>query len=88
MSDPIELSLSADQAMVLSDWLNRKMHTAEMASLVDDRAVWSPLLKISGSLETKLVLIFDPGYGEALSAARARLIGELGDFGVAPDGAE
>lgn len=88
MSDSIELSLSVDQAMVLSDWLNRKMHTAEMASLVDDRAVWSPLLKISGSLETILALVFDPEYGAALSAARARLVGELGEFGATSDSAE
>ncbi len=87
MTDTIVISLSTDQALVLSNWLNRKMHTAEMAGLVDDRAVWSSLLKISGLLDTELLPIFDPAYNEILTNARHRLIRELGEFGIPqPDG--
>ncbi|TDD80789.1 hypothetical protein E1298_25310 [Actinomadura rubrisoli] len=57
------------------------MHRKEFSNLVDDRAVWSPLLAISGTLETTLPQIFDSSYGEQLDAARTRLIAELGEFG-------
>nr|WP_206326961.1 hypothetical protein [Streptomyces sp. S3(2020)] len=60
------------------------MHRREFAAVVDDRAVWSPLLGISGSLETQLPSVFDASYGERLEAARRRLIGELGDLGESP----
>lgn len=88
MTETIEISLTIDQALVLSDWLSRKMHTADMAGLVDDRAVWSPLMKIGGSLETRLSSIFDPAYSEMLNEARERLIRDLGEFGQSQSGAE
>ncbi|MGW7203866.1 hypothetical protein [Streptomyces sp. NPDC054837] len=62
------------------------MHRKEFSAVVDDRAVWSPLFRISGSLETQLPSIFDASYGEQLEAARRRLTGELGDFGEPPSG--
>ncbi|WP_119726875.1 hypothetical protein [Thermomonospora amylolytica] len=77
----MEIELTEDQALVLSDWLSRVMHRKEFSALVDDRAVWSALFKINGTLETQLSSIFDPDYGEILEAARQRLIGELGEFG-------
>ncbi|MFE2215943.1 hypothetical protein ACFW93_28865 [Streptomyces canus] len=77
----MNIELTDDQALVLSDWMNRVMHRQDFAALVDDRAVWSALFKISGSLETQLSSIFDSSYSEQLDAARQRLIGELGEFG-------
>ncbi|MES5824480.1 hypothetical protein [Streptomyces sp. RG80] len=82
----MKVELTDDQALVLADWLDRVMHRTEFSAVVDDRAVWSPLLRISGSLETQLPSIFDASYGEQLEAARRRLIGELGDFGESPSG--
>ncbi|MFE7278582.1 hypothetical protein [Streptomyces sp. NPDC057623] len=81
----MKIELTADQALVLSDWLDRVMHQKEFVAVVDDRAVWSPLFSISGSLETQLSAIFEASYGEQLEAARQRLIGELGDFGEMPN---
>ncbi|WP_222106340.1 hypothetical protein [Catellatospora sichuanensis] len=78
----ISITLSRDQAIVLSDWLDRRMVSAEFAAVVDDRAAWSPLLRIAGSLETQLVEIFQDSYGQRLDEARARLIPLLGDFGA------
>ncbi|MEU5892884.1 hypothetical protein ABZ835_39495 [Streptomyces sp. NPDC047461] len=82
----MKIELTDDQALVLSDWLARVMHRKEFSAVVDDRAVWSPLFRISGSLETQLPSIFDASYGEQLEAARRRLTGELGDFGEPPSG--
>lgn len=69
----VQVSLTHDQALVLSDGLDRVMHQKVFTQFVDDRAVWSPLLRISGSLDTSLPEIFDPGYRERLSEARERL---------------
>jgi hypothetical protein len=77
----MRIDLSEDQALVLSDWMDRWLHRPEFAALVDDRAVWSPLFTISGVLETSLPAVFDPAYGERLEAARERLLDELGDAG-------
>jgi hypothetical protein len=78
----VQVPLTRDQAIVLSDWLDRVMHQKAFAQLVDDRAVWSPLLRISGSLEASLSEIFDSKYHERLSETRERLLVELGDFGL------
>lgn len=78
----MHVQLSDDEALVLSDWLDRVMHRKEFAAVVDDRAVWRPLLTISGSLETQLPQIFSSSYQEDLDAARARLVAGLGDFGA------
>jgi hypothetical protein len=72
-----------NQALVLSDWMNRVMHLEEFSMIVDDRAVWSALFAINGKPETRLTEIFDSSYLEKLDAARQRLIGELGEFGEA-----
>ncbi|MFE0187895.1 hypothetical protein [Streptomyces sp. NPDC058989] len=77
----MNIELTGDQALVLSDWLDRVMHREDFSDLVDDRAVWSALLKISGTLETGLPQIFDSNYSDQLEAARERLISKLGDFG-------
>ena len=72
MPDSVNLTieLTKDQALVLSDWLSRKINTPEMASVIDDRAVWSSLLKINGSLETKIIELFSSRYSDQLAAAR------------------
>ncbi|MEU3651502.1 hypothetical protein AB0E67_01430 [Streptomyces sp. NPDC032161] len=77
----MNIELTDDQALVLSDWMSRVMHREDFSALVDDRAVWSALFRISGALETQLPAVFDSSYSEQLDAARRRLIGELGDFG-------
>ncbi|MGV9326792.1 hypothetical protein [Streptosporangium sandarakinum] len=77
----MKIELTDDQALVLSDWMNRVMHREDFSALVDDRAVWSALFTISGTLETQLPLIFDSSYANQLEAARQRLICVLGEFG-------
>ncbi|MCW3816469.1 hypothetical protein ONA91_18645 [Micromonospora sp. DR5-3] len=80
MSAEVVLKLSHDQALVLSDWLERMESSRAFAQVVDDRAVWSALHTISGTLDKSLVDIFSPDYVQRLEAARRRLLETLGDF--------
>ncbi|MEV4135848.1 hypothetical protein AB0J72_27235 [Dactylosporangium sp. NPDC049742] len=80
--DDFTIKLTRDQALVLSDWLDRMMGTAEFDSLVNqDRAVWSPLYRIAGTLDTSLMEVFVPDYSARLDAARERLLDGLGEVG-------
>ncbi|MDX3077740.1 hypothetical protein [Streptomyces sp. MI02-7b] len=73
--DSVTITLTGDQALVLSDWLERMKGSAAFDSLVGDRAVWSALHRISGTLDKSLVTIFAPDYAERLQAARQRIGG-------------
>lgn len=66
------IKLSADEALVLSDWLQRVQMT-DLSRIIDDPAVWGPLHRIAGTLDKTLPWIFAPDYAERLTAARARL---------------
>ncbi|GIG88560.1 hypothetical protein [Plantactinospora endophytica] len=81
--DDFTVKLTRDQAFVLSDWLYRMMGTAAFDGLVNqDRAVWSPLHTIAGTLETSLAEIFAPDYAIRLEKARERLLDGLGEVGL------
>ncbi|MFF0594320.1 hypothetical protein [Streptomyces antibioticus] len=70
----ITLRLTHDQAFVLSDWLHQVMlQSDDLEGIVRDRAVWSPIYAISGTLDTKLSEIFMADYAERLNAAKERL---------------
>ncbi|WP_024934278.1 hypothetical protein [Actinomadura welshii] len=73
--DEFVIKLSADEALVLSDWLERVQMT-DLGRIVDDPAVSSPLHKIAGTLDKTLPWIFATGYTERLAAAGARLTPE------------
>ncbi|MQA82886.1 MAG: hypothetical protein GEV10_31280 [Streptosporangiales bacterium] len=74
------ITLSADQALVLSNWLERMENSAEFYRVVDDRAVWSALFAISATLDTNVDAIFAADYTDRLAAARRRLGDELGEM--------
>lgn len=81
----LTIKLTKDQAFVLSDWLYRMMGTPPFDNLVnEDRAVWSPLHAITGTLDKSLVEVFMPDYTDRLQRARERLLDSLGDIGKAP----
>lgn len=85
--DDLTIKLTRDQALLLSDWLDRVIGTAEFDGVVNqDRAVWSPIHRIAGTLETSLEEIFMPDYDVRLAAARERLLDDLGDLGRPPAG--
>ncbi|WP_336113298.1 hypothetical protein [Streptomyces sp. PTD9-10] len=76
--DTITIRLTRDQALVLSDWLHRAMFQSnDLEGILPDRAVWSPIYSISGTLDKALPEIFMPDYGQHLAAARERLHRDL-----------
>jgi hypothetical protein len=85
--EDLTIRLTRDQAFVLSDWLHRMIGTLEFDNLVnEERAVWSPLYTIAGTLDGTLVEIFMPDYSDRLHDARERLLDTLGDIGRPPSG--
>ncbi|MER7983076.1 hypothetical protein [Streptomyces sp. NPDC095817] len=72
MEDPdIFIRLTPDEALVLSDWLERVQMT-DLSRLIDG-AAWAPLHRIAGTLDKSLPGIFAADYTERLEAARRRL---------------
>ena len=78
--DVILVRLTQDEALILSDWIYRLQRDREMRDrCVDDKAVWLPLYRLSGTLETTLPEIFAADYAGKVASARARLLTKLGD---------
>ncbi|MEU1512965.1 hypothetical protein ABZ490_12505 [Streptomyces sp. NPDC005811] len=78
--EAISIRLTRDQAFVLSDWLYQVMFQSDdLEGIVRDRAVWSPIYAISGTLDKALSEIFMPDYGPRLEAAKQRLRADLYD---------
>ncbi|MCX5093700.1 hypothetical protein OOK36_33390 [Streptomyces sp. NBC_00365] len=72
--DAITIRLTRDQAFVLSDWRYQVMFKSDdLAGIIRDRAVWSPVYAISGTLDKTLSELFMPDYGVRLEAAKDRL---------------
>ncbi|MGW7133442.1 hypothetical protein ACWGIA_34630 [Streptomyces bobili] len=70
--EAITIKLTRDQALVLSDWLYQVMFQSDdLEGIVPDRAVWSPIYAISGTLDKTLSEIFMPDYGPRLEAAKS-----------------
>ncbi|MET7288024.1 hypothetical protein [Streptomyces sp. NPDC005573] len=74
----IIIELTSDEALVLSDWLERVQMT-DLGRLVDDAAVWAPLHRIAGTLDKSLPGIFSADHAERLEVARRRLGPALDD---------
>ncbi|WP_419994044.1 hypothetical protein [Streptomyces boninensis] len=71
----ITIELTSDQALVLSDWLE-KLQMTDLSRVIDDPAVWSPIHRIAGTLDKTLPELFAADYGRRLEAARQRLRAE------------
>lgn len=72
--EAITIRLTHDQAFVLSDWLYQVMFRSDdLEGIIRDRAVWSPIYTISGTLDGTLTEIFMPDYTQRLEAAQQRL---------------
>ncbi|MGP8296691.1 hypothetical protein ACTPOK_01725 [Streptomyces inhibens] len=75
----ITIKLTSDEALVLSDWLERVQMT-DLRRLVDDPAAWAPIHRLAGALDKALPEIFAADYAERLDAARRRLKETMGSF--------
>lgn len=71
----ITIKLTSDEALVLSDWLE-KLQMTDLSRVVDDPAVWSPIHRIAGTLDKALPELFAADYDRRLEAARQRLRAE------------
>lgn len=71
MAEKYAITLTADEALVLSHWLDQVIGTSEFDAIVNrDRAVWASLHHLSGALEKAIPEIFAPDYANRLAAAR------------------
>ncbi|MFI1227617.1 MULTISPECIES: hypothetical protein [unclassified Streptomyces] len=68
----VTIELTADEALVLSHWLE-KLQMTDLSRVVDDPAVWTPIHRIAGTLDKALHELFAPDYDRRLEAARQRL---------------
>jgi hypothetical protein len=68
----VTIKLTSDEALVLSDWLE-KLQMTDLGRVVDDPAVWAPIHRIAGTLDKALPELFARDYGQRLEAARQRL---------------
>ncbi|WP_329546613.1 hypothetical protein OG548_22030 [Streptomyces sp. NBC_01356] len=68
----VTIRLTADEALVLSDWLE-KLQMTDLGRVVDDPAIWAPIHRIAGTLDKALPELFAPDYDQRLEAARQRL---------------
>lgn len=68
----VTITLTSDEALVLSDWLYRLQMT-DLSRVVDEPAVWAPIHRIAGTLDKALSELFAPDYNQRLEAARERL---------------
>jgi hypothetical protein len=81
----ITIKLTPDEALVLSDWLER-IQTTDLSRLVDDPATWAPIHKIAGTLDRTLPGVFAADFAERLEAARHRLRETMGGSSQEQDG--
>ncbi|MBA2806929.1 hypothetical protein E0500_005580 [Streptomyces sp. KM273126] len=76
--EAITARLTQDQAFMLSDWLYQvRFQSDDLEGIMHNRAVWSPIYAIPGTLDKTLSEVFMPDYGLRLEAAKERLRADL-----------
>nr|WP_308369894.1 hypothetical protein [Streptomyces sp. McG3] len=55
----VTIELTADEALVLSHWLE-ELQMTDLSRVVDDPAVWAPIHRIAGTLDKALPELFGP----------------------------
>lgn len=76
--EAITTRLTRDPAFVLSDWRYQVMFQSDdLQGSVHNRAIWSPIYAIAGTLDKTLSEIFMPDYGPRFEAAKERLRADL-----------
>jgi hypothetical protein len=70
-SDRVSLDLTADEALVLFEFLSRYSDSERLETVdqAEQRALWN----LCALLERSLVPSFDPDYADQLASARGRL---------------
>jgi hypothetical protein len=73
MTEDVQLSLSADEALVLFDWLHRMEDQDGLHGTVEDNGELVALWNLSALLERELVEPLQADYRVQVAAARRRL---------------
>jgi hypothetical protein len=76
MADEVLLRLTADEALVLFEWLHRMEETGSYAAVVEDPAETVALWNLLALFERELVEPLQDDYAGMVAAARARLKAE------------
>jgi HPt (histidine-containing phosphotransfer) domain-containing protein len=71
VAEPVTLTLSRDEAVVLFEWLHR--FNSETAHRFDDQAEQRVFWDLEASLEASLEELLQPEHAEILAAARSRV---------------
>ena len=69
----VEVSLGADETLVLFEWLSRETESGGLDGLLLDPADWAAIHALLGRLESTLAEPLRADYGVLLEAARNRL---------------
>jgi hypothetical protein len=73
MADPVVVSLTHDEALVLYDWIHRMEDEKRVEALTAHKGETVALWNLSALLERELVEPFQANYGSLVDDARARL---------------
>jgi hypothetical protein len=73
MVEDVTLRLTNDEALVLSDWLDRHDKGGTLEGLCDHKGEVAAFRRLEGLLEKELVEPFDPRYEQLVAKARERL---------------
>jgi hypothetical protein len=76
----VQLKLSADEALVLFEWLSKREDDGALEPLIEHWSEQLVLWSLLGQLQKSLAEPFDPNYAQLIAAARERLVA-----GIAPE---
>jgi len=71
----VQLSLTYDEALVLSDWLFRISEAKRHRKITSDKSEIIALCALECALEPLIDEVFSPDYSEVVQGAKARLLG-------------
>ncbi len=74
---PVQIQLTADEALVLFEWLSKRDDDDALDPLIEHWSEQLVLWTITAQLEKTLVEPFDPNYLDLLRSARERLVAHI-----------
>lgn len=74
----VDVTLTYDEALVLFAWSHRQEDERYKGKFFIDKAEQVAVWNITASLENLIDEVFSPTYGNAVDAAKRRLVGETG----------
>lgn len=75
--EPVKIHLTADEALVLFEWLSNRDDDAALEPLMEHWSEQLVLWSILAQLQSTLPEPFDPKYSHLVAAARERLVADI-----------